>query len=285
MGTSSDATASRSVRLADQLGRESAEALAGILDIASPVEGEPVPPLWHWVYFLNRCPQSDLGPDGHPVNGIPSPPEPGLLRMFAGGRVWTNASLVFGVQAESTTQITSSVEKNGTSGPLRFVTVRSTITQGQQIAVIEERDIVYRSPGPRQEANSGAGGVEQGTPLSADTLSLATDPVLLFRFSALTYNAHRIHYDAGYASEEGYPDLVVHGPLQALLMGEHLRRSGKSFVGRLFSYRLLAPTFSGERLTASSQREHGQMTVRVQDSRQTTAIGALTETPRHPRAI
>jgi 3-methylfumaryl-CoA hydratase len=252
-----------------------AEALAGLLDIEPPpaAPGAELPPLWHWVYLLDRRPERDLGPDGHPTHGIPEPPGPGRLRMFAGGRVTVHAPVRFGEPATRTTRLVRSVEKRGRSGPLTFVTVRNDITQGGVLAVVDEQDIVYRvpepTPSPRAEPRdsldsegtedtSGTEGMRKALatldtvafalPASGHELELDVDPVLLFRFSALTYNAHRIHYDRDYANLEGYPDLVVHGPLQALLMAELLRRAGERFSGHQFAYRLLAPTFGTQRL-------------------------------------
>jgi 3-methylfumaryl-CoA hydratase len=110
-----------------------------------------------------------------------------------------------------------------------------------------------------------------------DRLEMAVDPVALFRFSALTYNAHRIHYDAGYTTRERYPGLVVHGPLQALLMGEVFRRSGAPLVGSTFSYRLVAPTFGDQRLTVTSYVVDGMRSARVQDGDgRVTATATLT---------
>lgn len=246
-----------------------AEALAGLLDIDPPpaAHGDELPPLWHWVYLLERRPQRELGPDGHPTHGIPEPPGPGRLRMFAGGRVTVHAPLRFGEPATRTTRLVRSVEKQGKSGALTFVTVRRDITQGGAFAVADEQDIVYRAAGsalPQRldagdtdntDGTDGTDGAEgrgdtlgSGFPGVGHELVLDVDPVLLFRFSALTYNAHRIHYDRDYAAREGYPDLVVHGPLQALLMAELLRRSGVHFTGHEFAYRLLAPTFGAQRL-------------------------------------
>jgi 3-methylfumaryl-CoA hydratase len=170
--------------------------------------------------------------------------------MFAGGRVTTRVPLQFGQQASATTRLARSVEKQGKSGRLTFTTVRSEIRQSGVVAIIEEQDIVYR----KQES-----GVDAPTPDSAHTvgaahapseLELDIDPVVLFRFSALTYNAHRIHYDLPYATiHEGYPDLVVHGPLQALVMAEaYRRRSNGSLLGKEFAYRLIAPTFGSQRI-------------------------------------
>jgi 3-methylfumaryl-CoA hydratase len=213
---------------------EPVEALAGLLDIEVPDDGE-VPELWHWVHLLERRPTRDLGPDGHPTSGIPAPPGPGMRRMFAGGRVDTIRRLRIGEPATRTTWIASEVEKQGRTGPLRFVTVRHETSQGE-LAIVEEQDIVYRAPGGALPSSTG-----HGLPSRADSLALDVDERLLFRFSALTYNAHRIHYDRRWCRQEGYDDLVVHGPLQALMMGELARRNGVPLVGRRFGYRLVSP--------------------------------------------
>ena len=214
---------------------EPVEALAGLLDVEVPDDDE-VPELWHWVHLLERRPTRDLGPDGHPTSGIPAPPGAGMRRMFAGGRVDTHRRLRIGEPATRTTWIADEVEKQGRTGPLRFVTVRHQISQGGEVAIVEEQDIVYRAPGGALPSSSG-----EGLPARATSLSLEVDERLLFRFSALTYNAHRIHYDRGWCRREGYDDLVVHGPLQALMMGELARRNGVPLVGRRFGYRLVSP--------------------------------------------
>ena len=244
---------------------EPAIALAGMLDIDPPATrpGDDLPPVWHWIYLLERHREDELGPDGHSLTGIPAPPGPGRLRMFAGGRVTTIAPLRVGKETTRVTRLTASVEKQGRSGPLTFVTARSEYLQDGQVAVVDEQDIVYREPGSRlsralespatQDAHQGA-------------LTLDVDPVLLFRFSALTYNAHRIHYDVDYVKEEGYPDLVVHGPLQALLMAEQLRREGISLVGHQFAYRLLAPTYGSQRLAVTHRAGADAVEVSVHDA-------------------
>jgi 3-methylfumaryl-CoA hydratase len=245
----------------------SGEALAGMLDIDPPGDGETLPALWHWVYLLERRAQRDLGPDGHPTTGIPAPPDPGRLRMFAGGRVVTHELLRFGVAATRTTRLVRSVEKQGRSGSMIFSTVRHDIEQGGRTVISDEQDIVYRvagsTPAPRTPPAEHPAGEQPATA----SLELPVDPVLLFRFSALTYNAHRIHYDATYSSAEGYPDLVVHGPLQALLMGECLRRSGTPMVGRQFSYRLLAPTYGTQRLRVTAWPDQQGQAAQVLDGR------------------
>lgn len=278
---------------AELITAEPAEALAGLLDIAAPAaNGGALPPLWHWIYLLDRPRQSELGEDGHPVQGIPAPPAPGLLRMFAGGRVTTYRPLRFGETATRTARVHRSIDKTGRSGRLTFVTVRAEITQGGRLAIVDEQDIMYRrgpapgDPGAGVDRTAGAGqatAVDRATAAdrtepasSVARLDLEVDPVLLFRFSALTYNAHRIHYDLGYTTRAGYPDLVVHGPLQALLMGEAMRRAGAPLLGRRFTYRLVAPAYGTQRLSATVATDGPDLSARVRDGRGVvTAIGTL----------
>ncbi|HLM04095.1 MAG TPA: hypothetical protein VK402_02765 [Blastococcus sp.] len=251
-----------------------AEALAGLLDTDLPAEDD-LAPLWHWVYLLERRPQRDLGPDGHPVDGIPAPPGPGRLRMFGGGRVTTHRPLRLGRPATRTTRLVREEDKHGASGPMTLTTVRIEIEQDGDVAVTEEQDILYRRAGSTVPARRAPGPDADEAPPEG-RLELVVDPVVLFRFSALTYNAHRIHYDAGYAESEGYPGLVVHGPLQALLMGECFRRSGRSLVGSTFSYRLVAPTFGEQRIEVTTRATGGQPSAVVRNGRgRTTATATL----------
>ncbi|XVQ09647.1 mesaconyl-C4 CoA hydratase [Spirillospora sp. CA-255316] len=217
---------------------EPAEALAAMLDIDMPhAIGDRLAPLWHWIYLLERSPEGDLGEDGHPVVGIPAPPGPGRRRMFGGGRVTTHGLLRIGGPATKITSIARSVDKEGRTGPLTLTTVLQEIFQDGELKITEEQDIVYRAPG------SGAlpPPPPPPEPPAGPTLELAVDERMLFRFSALTYNAHRIHYDLGWCRKEGYDGLVIHGPLLAFMMGEHMRRQGIDLVGRTFGYRLVSP--------------------------------------------
>jgi 3-methylfumaryl-CoA hydratase len=259
---------------------EPAEALAGLLDIEAPSAQAVLPGLWHWIYVLDRRPQRDLGPDGHPTSGIPAPPGPGRLRMFAGGRVTVHRPLRFGEPATRTTRIARTADKEGRSGPLTFVTVRSEISQGGGVSIVDEQDIVYRTPGSALPSSP----AEAPPSVPGEHLTLDVDPVVLFRFSALTYNAHRIHYDHVYAEREGYPDLVVHGPLQALLMGEALRHSGENLTGREFAYRLVAPTYGTQRLTVPVvPAENGALGAEVRDAAgRVTARSTLATQRRRP---
>lgn len=266
-----------SVRQTEVLAPEPAEALAGVLDIDVPADD--MPPLWHWIYLVERRPQRDLGPDGHPAHGIPAPPGPGRLRMFGGGRVTTHRPLRLGRPATKTTRLLREVDKHGASGPMTLTTVRIEIEQDGHVAVTEEQDILYRMAGSTVPPRPGPAPAADEAPPEG-RLELAVDPVLLFRFSALTYNAHRIHYDAEYAEREGYPGLVVHGPLQALLMGECFHRSGRSLVGSTFSYRLVAPTFGQQRIEVTTHVTAGQPSAVVRDGHgRTTATATLQQGP------
>ena len=259
-----------------------AEALSGLLG----VEGTPfveMPLLFHWVYLLDRPPTVALGPDGHQaVGGMPVPPGAGLRRMFAGGRAWRHGALRVGAEATRRTWQASSVVKEGRTGPLRFVTVRTEISQRGQVVVSEEQDLVYREPAVSGEAPASAGAAPASAVSSAGAFPagdedwvVAVDPVLLFRYSALTYNAHRIHYDRDYARSEGYPGLLVHGPLQALLMAELARRSGVTLPSE-YSYRLVSPLYDDQGLVVSAVPDGDAMRVSCRDAAgRVTATGVI----------
>jgi 3-methylfumaryl-CoA hydratase len=203
--------------------------------------GDPLPPLWHWLYFLPRAPASRIGNDGHPQRGGFLPPVELPRRMFAGARLHFRHPLVIGKPASRTGTVRDISQKHGASGTLMFVTVEYQIEQDGRVCVEEVQDIVYREPGARIAAPAV---VELPTPpAGAWTRTITPDPVLLFRFSALTFNAHRIHYDRPYAiDEEGYPGLVVHGPLTAVLLLDLVRRHTNRAV-IAYSFRGRAPLF------------------------------------------
>jgi 3-methylfumaryl-CoA hydratase len=232
-----------------------AAALAGLL--GAPVPELELPLLWHWVYLLPGVAQDGIGPDGHPLAGIPAPPGPGMRRMFAGGTARSLRPLRLGRVATRITELADTTVREGRSGTLTFVTVRTVIEQDGLAAVQEEQTIVYRTAAP---AAASAGPVPSAAPRPSASYvrGLVPDPVLLFRFSALTYNAHRIHYDRDYATgAEGYPGLVVHGPLQALLMLEAARAThGRAPTS--FEFRLSAPSFDGQQLWITAERAGGR---------------------------
>jgi 3-methylfumaryl-CoA hydratase len=230
-----------------------AAALSAVLDLPEPVAdvGDPLPPLWQWLYFLRWPAQSELGADGHPRDGRFLPPIPNRQRMWAGGRCEILEPLRLGMSTERVSALRTVTPKHGRTGEMLFVTERREFRQQDRTCIVEEQDIVYRSG--RNAAEHPAILDESAVPLTDDPwlLSLLPDPALLFRFSALTANAHRIHYDAPYCrAEEGYPGLVVHGPLLALLMLELPRRHAPDRRVRSLAFRFRSPVFAGERLVA-----------------------------------
>ena len=227
----------------DEITLAPAVSAAALLDDTETVfeVGSLLPPVWHWFYFLPKAPQSKLGPDGHPERGGFMPPIELPRRMFAGARMRFVGPLVIGKPASRTAEIRKVSEKSGRSGNLAFVTVGYTIRQDGKVCIEEEQDIVYREPGAKVPAPVPAA----LPPVAAGswTRTVTPDPRLLFRFSAVTFNGHRIHYDRGYAMEvEGYPGLVVHGPLTAILLMELVRHhAGRPAAA--FEFRGQAPLF------------------------------------------
>jgi 3-methylfumaryl-CoA hydratase len=269
----------RAIEHTEMLTSGPAEALAGLLAVPMPdvAGGEGLPLLWHWVYLLDRPRQADLGPDGQPaVGGMPAPQTVGR-RMFAGGRVIRHGLLHVELPATRRTWTSNPREKLGRSGPLLFVTACSEFSQNGEIVLTEERDIVYREPASEGAVPAQPRRDVQQMSAGPDEWAVEVDPVLLFRFSALTYNSHRIHYDRAYAQNvEKYPGLVVHGPLQVLLMAELARRSMPPGANCEFTYRLVSPLFEGQGLIVSGIRQHGVIRLAVHDSAgRPTARGAM----------
>ena len=212
-------------------------------DDAAPVLGTPVPPLWHWMYFLPQHRQSEIGPDGHAKRGGFLPPVSLPRRMWAGGRLqWLQENLlVVGDSVRRVSRIESVTHKAGRTGDLLFVLVKHEVHNAKGLALSEEHDIVYRAaaqPGdpvpPPVAAEKGAAWQREITP----------DDVMLFRYSALTFNGHRLHYDRKYVTEvEGYPGLIVHGPLIATLLVDLVRRQLPGGFIKRFEFKAIRPIF------------------------------------------
>lgn len=204
--------------------------------------GKPLPPLWQWFYFLPQVPSSRIGQDGHPERGGFLPPVDLPRRMFAGARMRFLSPLIIGKPATRRGEVIKIGEKSGSTGRLVFVTVSYRISQDDEVRIEEEQDIVYREPGAPVPAAAVLPNLPE-LPEGTWSRTVVPDPVLLFRFSALTFNAHRIHYDRPYAmNEEGYPGLVVHGPLTAVMLMELVRKNcNRRTTG--FSFRGKAPLF------------------------------------------
>ncbi len=201
-------------------------------------EGDALPPLWHWLYFLDALPPSELGRDGHPKKGGFLPPVALPRRMWAGGRFEFHQPLRLGEEIEKRSSIIKLEEKRGRSGALCFVTLRHTLSQNGEATVTEEHDIVYREdPDPSRPVPP----PEMSPEGAAFSELVQPDPVILFRYSALTFNGHRIHYDVDYARNvEGYDGLVFHGPLTATLLVDLVtRHEGRPPIR--FEFRGLAP--------------------------------------------
>lgn len=241
----------------DSMAPEQSSALANALETSAPVD--VLPPLWHWVHFLSWPPHSELGPDGHPLAGDFLPPVPDRRRMFAGGRITIAEPLRLGVPAERTTELGGVTVKQGRSGEMAFVTEHREIHQDGRLHITEEVDYAYRSGESGNKNPNRLPPTDFPASDAAWQRQFVGDPTRLFRFSALTANTHRIHYDEPYCREvEAYPGLVVHGPLLVLLMTELARdRSGISEV----SYRLRRPVFSGDPVLVCGD-EDGAMSVR-----------------------
>ena len=207
-------------------------------DDPEPKPGDALPPLWHWLYFLPHDRASELAEDGHAKRGGFLPPVPLPRRMWAGSRLEFLAPIRIGERITRVSRIQSVKQKEGRSGPLVFVTVRHETANAQGPAIAEEHDIVYRGhatvpaePQPTRRDH-------------AWERMIRADDVLLFRYSALTFNGHRIHYDRRYATgTEGYAGLVVHGPLIATLLLDLLRRESPVSEVAKFSFRAVSPLF------------------------------------------
>lgn len=248
-------------------------ALAATLGLDdSSLSANPVlPALWHWLYFLTAAPRSDMGVDGHPV-GVPgAEQDEGTRRVFASARLQFERPLRLGQPARRCESVVATRQTQGKTGALRIVTVEYRYFQDDELCICEERDIIYRQRATTAsvEAGSGSTAVAAARPASVSSDPLAVDAseeitpdaVMLFRFSALTFNAHRIHYDQAYAQrKEGYRERVVHGPLVAILLGELFRKRVTAPVRR-FDFRAHRPLFVDEPilLTATTADDHTRL--------------------------
>src|SRR5258708_2154965 len=240
-----------------------------------PVDGTAIFPLWHWLYFLPISPLSEAGPDGHARRGDFLPPVPLPRRMFAGGRFEFPHSLRIGDEITRTSRITDVSGKQGRSGTLVFVTVRHEIANATGVALTEEHDIVYRE---NQRADAPAPKPQAARMDEAFSREIAPDPVLLFRYSALTFNSHRIHYDRSYVTGiEGYPGLIVHGPLIATLLVDLLRRSLPDAKVSRFSFRAVRPLFDIHRFTVCGRAEGKRVALWARDNEGCLTMDASAE--------
>ena len=219
----------------------------------APTNGTVVPPLAHWLYFLPQHRQSEIGPDGHAKRGGFLPPVPLPRRMWAGGRLtWqANNPLQVGQSVRRESRIERVQHKQGRTGALVFVLVRHEVHNEQGLAITEEHDIVYRAAADPNESPPPPQAAATEAPWHRQWLA---DEVMLFRFSALTFNGHRIHYDRPYVTQtEGYPGLVVHGPLIATLLVDLWRQQHPLATLTHFAFKALRPTYDINRFAVCGQ--------------------------------
>ena len=263
----------RTETLLDDISAAPVRGLSATLDRddPAPVPGTLLPPLWHWLYFLPQHRQSEIGPDGHAKRGGFLPPVPLPRRMWAGGRLrWLKDNpLVVGDAVRRVSRIESVTHKAGRTGDLLFVLVKHEVHNANGLALTEEHDIVYRAAvqapalgtgvsslppeGPVAARGGPSPRTQPGDPIpppiaaekgAAWQREITPDDVMLFRYSALTFNGHRIHYDRKYVTEvEGYPGLIVHGPLIATLLVDLMRRKAPSCFVKRFDFKAVRPIF------------------------------------------
>lgn len=247
-------------------------ALSATLDREYPeyCEGTALPPLWHWLHFLPIFKLSDAGYDGHAALGGFLPPVPLPRRMWAGSRLNFHAPMLIGQKLKKISTIKSVQTKAGRSGQLVFVTVGHQVFDGDILGIDEEHDIVYREE-PKGDAPVGA------PPQAPDTWDFSReidpDPVLLFRYSALTFNGHRIHYDQPFCvNSEGYKGLVVHGPLLATLLLDLLRREQPEATVKTFEFKAVSTIFDNETFSVQGAADKDGKTIHLWALRQDGAL-------------
>lgn len=241
----------------DRVTGAAARSLHDLLDRsgAAPKDGDRLPVLWHWLAFTPQARQSEIGRDGHPTTGGFLPPAAGRRRMYAGGNITVAGAVCINETLIRTSSVSHVEEKQGRSGTLLFVTVDHEVSAtGGTIS--DRNDLVYKDPQPSSPAIPAGPSLNDADWTQGRTVPI--DPVVLFRFSALTYNGHRIHYDRDYATrEEGYPGLVVHGPLQAILLADLAHRMFPERVVASFAFRSNAPAFDDNALELRGRSNAG----------------------------
>jgi len=251
-----------------------AQALAAALDRdVLPQAGDPLPPAWQWLYFVGTPRASETDADGHPKKtGGFLPPVPLPRRMWAAGEFHMAAPLRLGKSATMRSTVASVEHKHGKTGELVFVNVENKVSQDGQVCITETQDLVYRA------MPSGPTPLPPGEPAPEDAdwvRPFEPNPVTLFRYSALTYNGHRIHYDRDYATKrEHYPALLVHGPLLATLLAEATAIELPGTRIASFRFRAKRPTFDTDRLRLCGRREGDDLTLWTADAAGTLGMTA-----------
>ncbi|CAE6881073.1 MULTISPECIES: acyl-CoA dehydrogenase [Paraburkholderia] len=244
----------------DTLSSRHARLMAATLGLPQSdlVEGAALPPLWHWLYFLGGESPAALGRDGHPARGGFLPPVTLPNRMWAGGQLEFYAPAPLDARIEKRSTVVAVDHKQGRRGELVFVKVLHELLHEGDKVLSELHDIVYKGV-----TATGSGAADVRTPVAQHSRRIKPDSTMLFRYSALTFNGHRIHYDADYCREvEGYPNLVIHGPLNATLLAAFAEEVGGKPV-REFRYRGLKPSILGNELTINAARDGDQLVLWV----------------------
>ncbi|MGL4975255.1 MAG: FAS1-like dehydratase domain-containing protein [Bosea sp. (in: a-proteobacteria)] len=239
----------------DVIGLNQARLMAATIDMdpADIQADQPLRPLWHWIFFLEGFRPTELGRDGHPARGGFLPPVPLANRMWAGGEVQFHGPISIGARVLKKSTISSIKLKPGSSGPLVFVAVTHELIDNGRLLITERHDIVYRNPVPGSSAKK-----IPELPAAAIERDFLPNATMLFRYSALTFNGHRIHYDVDYCRDvEGYPGLVVHGPLVATLLAG-LAQDAANRPIRSFTYRGVRPSIAGAPMTLKAQMQGTQ---------------------------
>jgi len=251
------------------------------MDLAPWRDGAELPPLWHWIFTTPVTPMSEAGPDGHVARGGFLPPVPLPRRMWAGSRIEWRRMPRLGEPLRRDSRVESVEMKQGRSGTLVFVSVAHELSSGDALLLTEGQDIVYRDApaGARPSPNAPAeppvwrDALEAAAVRSPARCTLVPDDVLLFRYSALTFNSHRIHYDRRHCLEaEGYPGLVVHGPLLATLMATLAWLQAGRKTPRRYAFRAQSPVFDGETIAVQSAREGAAAKTEVRKADGTIAM-------------
>ncbi|HEX4111777.1 MAG TPA: MaoC family dehydratase N-terminal domain-containing protein [Stellaceae bacterium] len=238
-------------------------------------EGEAVPQAIHWCLTPAIARQSQLGPDGHPARGGFLPPVPLPRRMWAGGALEFHDALRIGDRVTRRSRIADVEAKKGRSGTLCFVTVTHDYATIRGLAIAERQDIVYRGAESAQGQNET---MESSRPEPRWRRTLSADAVMLFRYSALTFNGHRIHYDRTYCREvENYPGLVVHGPLQATLLLAHAAAARSGMAPRRFDFRAVRPLFDGTPFSLNAVETENGLSLWIADDRRRATMTATAQ--------
>ncbi len=277
MSSTYDAWLGREEERTERIHESTVQAMAATLDLDhSPTAGEPLPPGWQWLFFNPVVSRRGLGEDGHPQRGGFLPPIELPRRMWAGSRLRYSADVLVGAEATRRSRIVNIANKVGKRGSLWFVTVEHTTTSDGKTCIVEEQDIVYRDASPASPANAATVRPQPYEGQAQWSKDVDPDTTLLFRYSALTFNGHRIHYDQAYArNEEGYPDLVVHGPLTATILQQFALEQGGGRKLDRFEFRGVSPLFVSRsfRLEAS-KAEDGTLSLWARGPDEALAVSA-----------